>query len=85
MEDDRTGYAGALEELQAILAELEGEAVDVDVLATAWHEPTSCSPSAGSGWRPPGSRSKGRGGRRGRLIRPVASPNVRLHQCGSAS
>jgi len=34
MEDDRTGYAGALEELQAILAELEGEAVDVDVLAT---------------------------------------------------
>ncbi len=34
MEDDQTGYAGALEELQAILAELEGEAVDVDVLAT---------------------------------------------------
>ena len=33
MDDDQTGYADALEELRAILAELEGEAVDVDVLA----------------------------------------------------
>ena len=33
MDDDQTGYAGALGELQAILNELEGEAVDVDVLA----------------------------------------------------
>ena len=33
MDDDQTGYAGALGELQAILSELEGEAVDVDVLA----------------------------------------------------
>ena len=33
MDDDQTGYAEALQELQAILTELEGEAVDVDVLA----------------------------------------------------
>ena len=33
MDDDQTDYAGALGELQAILNELEGEAVDVDVLA----------------------------------------------------
>ncbi|MBC8364264.1 MAG: exodeoxyribonuclease VII small subunit [Actinobacteria bacterium] len=34
MYDTQTGYADALGELQAILAELEGDAVDVDVLAT---------------------------------------------------
>lgn len=33
MDNDQTGYAEALQELQAILTELEGEAVDVDVLA----------------------------------------------------
>ncbi|MED5583127.1 MAG: exodeoxyribonuclease VII small subunit [Actinomycetota bacterium] len=33
MDDDQTGYAEALQELQAILTELEGETVDVDVLA----------------------------------------------------
>ncbi|MEC9202991.1 MAG: exodeoxyribonuclease VII small subunit [Actinomycetota bacterium] len=33
MGNDQTGYAEALQELQAILTELEGEAVDVDVLA----------------------------------------------------
>ncbi len=31
---DLPGYAEALDELQAILGELEGEAVDVDVLAS---------------------------------------------------
>ena len=34
MGDDTTGYAEALDELQAILGEREGEAVDVDVLAS---------------------------------------------------
>ena len=33
MDNDQTGYAEALQELQAILPELEGETVDVDVLA----------------------------------------------------
>ena len=33
MDNDQTGYAEALQELQAILTELEGETVDVDVLA----------------------------------------------------
>ena len=33
MGNDQTGYAEALQELQAILTELEGETVDVDVLA----------------------------------------------------
>ena len=33
MDSDQTGYAEALQELQAILTELEGETVDVDVLA----------------------------------------------------
>ena len=33
MDDDQTDYTEALKELQAILTELEGEAVDVDVLA----------------------------------------------------
>ena len=33
MDNDQTGYTEALQELQAILTELEGEAVDVDVLA----------------------------------------------------
>ena len=32
MDNDQTGYAEALQELQAILTELEGETVDVDVL-----------------------------------------------------
>jgi exodeoxyribonuclease VII small subunit len=31
--DETIGYAEAMAELQAILAELEGDAVDVDVLA----------------------------------------------------
>ena len=33
MDNDQTGYAEALQELQAIHTELEGEAVAVDVLA----------------------------------------------------
>ena len=33
MDNDQTGYAEALQELQAILTELEDETVDVDVLA----------------------------------------------------
>ncbi len=33
MDNDQTGYTEALQELQAILTELEGETVDVDVLA----------------------------------------------------
>ena len=33
MDNDQTGYAEALQELQALLTELEGETVDVDVLA----------------------------------------------------
>ncbi len=33
MGNDQTGYAEALQELQAILTELEDDAVDVDVLA----------------------------------------------------
>ena len=33
MDNDQTGYAEALQELQASLTELEGETVDVDVLA----------------------------------------------------
>jgi exodeoxyribonuclease VII small subunit len=33
MADDELGYAGALAELEAILAELEGADVDVDHLA----------------------------------------------------
>ena len=33
MDNDQTGYAEARQELQAILTELEGETVDVDVLA----------------------------------------------------